>query len=104
LRPVGEEVTLAASAPAKRNRQVERVLIGEGLAILAVILANAAVRFQTGSIAVLSNAIHSLADFANNIVAFIAKRIASAPPVWGHPYGHRKFETLAVFGSTTRLR
>jgi len=82
---------------------VERVLIIEGIANLTVMLAKATVGFQTGSIAVIGDAIHSLADFANNVVAFIATRIASAPPDSEHPYGHRKFETLAVFGIATLL-
>jgi len=88
---------------AKRDRQVERVLVREALANLAVMVAKAVVGFHTGSIAVLGDAVHSLADFANNIVAFIATRIASAPPDQDHPYGHRKFETLAVFGIATLL-
>jgi cation diffusion facilitator family transporter len=94
---------VAASAPANRDRLVERVLIREALANLAVMFAKALVGFHTGSIAVLSDAVHSLADFANNIVAFIATRIASTPPDQDHPYGHRKFETLAVFGIATLL-
>ena len=88
---------------AKRDRQVERVLIREALANLAVMFAKATVGFHSGSIAVLGDAVHSLADLANNIVAFIATRIASAPPDSDHPYGHRKFETLAVFGIATLL-
>jgi cation diffusion facilitator family transporter len=88
---------------AKRDQQVERVLVREALANLAVMLAKALVGFHTGSIAVIGDAVHSLADFANNIVAFIATRIASAPPDQDHPYGHRKFETLAVFGIATLL-
>lgn len=79
------------------------MLIGEGLANLAVMLVKATVGFHTGSIAVIGDAIHSLADFANNVVAFIATRIASAPPDPEHPYGHRKFETLAVFVIATFL-
>ena len=94
---------MVAAERAKRDRQVERVLIGEALANLAVMFAKAAVGLQTGSIAVLGDAVHSLADFANNIVAFIATRIAGAPPDQDHPYGHRKFETLAVFGIATLL-
>lgn len=94
---------MARSAPAQRDRQVERVLFGEGIANLAVMSAKAAVGLQTGSIAILGDAIHSLADFANNVVAFVATRIASAPPDREHPYGHRKFETLAVFGIATLL-
>jgi cation diffusion facilitator family transporter len=94
---------VVASERAKRDRQVERVLVGEAIANLAVMFAKALVGFHTGSIAVLGDAVHSLADFANNIVAFIATRIASAPPDSDHPYGHRKFETLAVFGIATLL-
>jgi cation diffusion facilitator family transporter len=94
---------VAASAPTKRDRQVERVLVREALANLAVMFAKATVGFHTGSIAILGDAVHSLADFANNLVAFVATRIASAPPDLEHPYGHRKFETLAVFGIATLL-
>jgi cation diffusion facilitator family transporter len=94
---------MAASAPENRDRQVERVLITEGIANLLVMLVKAAVGLHTGSIAIIGDAIHSLADFANNAVAFIATRIASAPPDPEHPYGHRKFETLAVFAIATLL-
>jgi cation diffusion facilitator family transporter len=94
---------VAASKRAKRDQQVERVLVREALANLVVMFAKALVGFHTGSIAVIGDAVHSLADFANNIVAFIATRIASAPPDQDHPYGHRKFETLAVFGIATLL-
>jgi cation diffusion facilitator family transporter len=94
---------VAASERVKRDRQVERVLVREALANLAVMCAKAVVGFHTGSIAVLGDAVHSLADFANNIVAFVAARIASEPPDQDHPYGHKKFETLAVFGIATLL-
>jgi len=94
---------VASPAPVDRDRQIERVLVSEGLANLAVMVAKATVGFQTGSVAVIGDAIHSLADFANNLVAFVATRIASAPPDSEHPYGHRKFETLAVFGIATLL-
>ena len=94
---------MASPAPVDRDRQIERVLVSEGLANLAVMVAKATVGFQTGSVAVIGDAIHSLADFANNLVAFVAARIASAPPDSEHPYGHRKFETLAVFGIATLL-
>jgi cation diffusion facilitator family transporter len=94
---------VASVAPVNRDRKIERVLIVEGIANLAVMAAKATVGFHTGSIAVIGDAIHSLADFANNVVAFFATRIASAPPDPEHPYGHRKFETLAVFGIATLL-
>ena len=94
---------MVAADRSKRDQQVERVLVLEALANLAVMFVKAVVGIQSGSIAVLGDAVHSLADFANNVVAFIATRIASAPPDLDHPYGHRKFETLAVFGIATLL-
>ena len=86
-----------------RDRQIRRVLLVEGACNLTVMVAKASVGISTGSVAVLSDAIHSLADLANNGVALLAARAAAAPPDREHPYGHQKFETLAVFGLATLL-
>jgi cation diffusion facilitator family transporter len=80
------------------DRTVRRVLLWEALANVAVLLVKTVVGVATGSAAVLSDAIHSVADLANNGVALLAVRLAGTPPDREHPYGHRKFETLAVFG------
>lgn len=85
------------------ERQVRRVLLIEGACNLAVVLAKAAVGLATGSLALLGDATHSLADLANNVVALVVVRIAAAPPDREHPYGHQKFETLAVFGLAVLL-
>lgn len=85
------------------QRQVRRVLLIEGSCNFAVVLAKVAVGLSTGSLAVIGDAIHSLADLANNVVALVVVRIAAAPPDREHPYGHRKFETLAVFGLAVLL-
>jgi cation diffusion facilitator family transporter len=82
---------------------VRRVLWIEGTANLSVLVVKAVVGFSTGSMAVLGDAVHSLADLANNGVALFVVDAASAPPDREHPYGHRKFETLAVFGLATLL-
>ncbi|MDH5258972.1 MAG: cation diffusion facilitator family transporter [Gammaproteobacteria bacterium] len=55
------------------------------------------VGLTTGSLAIIGDAVHSLTDVVNNIVAWVVTRLASLPPDREHPYGHRKFETLAVF-------
>lgn len=86
-----------------RERRVRRVLLMEGLANLAVLVAKATVGLTTGSAAILSDAVHSLADLFNNVMAWIAMRLAAAPPDREHPYGHRKYEPLAVFALATLL-
>jgi cation diffusion facilitator family transporter len=49
-------------------------------------------------VSVLSDGYHSLTDTASNVVGIIGVRIAGAPPDDDHPYGHRKFETMASLG------
>lgn len=85
------------------DARVRRVLLVEGACNLAVLVAKASVGFATGSLALLGDAIHSLADLANNVVALFVVKIAAEPPDREHPYGHQKFETLAVFGLATLL-
>lgn len=88
---------------AQRDRQVRRVILMEGAANLVVLLGKLFVGFTTGSLAILGDAVHSLTDIANNIVAWIVIRHSSQPADREHPYGHRKFEALAVFGLATLL-
>ena len=86
-----------------RDRKVQRLIIIEGCANLLMLLVKLFVGLSTGSLAVLADAIHSLTDVANNIVAWIVIRLSALPADREHPYGHRKFETLAVFGLATLL-
>ncbi|MCI0505236.1 MAG: cation diffusion facilitator family transporter [Gammaproteobacteria bacterium] len=81
----------------ERHARIQRVIIIEGAANLFVLTAKTIVGFSTGSLAVLGDAIHSLTDLANNVVAWIVIRLSNMPADREHPYGHRKFETLAVF-------
>lgn len=80
-----------------RDKSVARVIVVEGSANLLVLIVKTIVGLSTGSLAVIGDAIHSLTDVANNVVAWIVIRLSNAPADHEHPYGHRKFETLAVF-------
>jgi cation diffusion facilitator family transporter len=91
------------AASSDRDRQVRRVILIEGLANLSVLLLKTWVGATTGSMAVLGDALHSLTDVANNVVAWVVIRISAKPPDRNHPYGHRKFEGLAVFILATLL-
>ena len=88
----------SAISRTENRRAIQRVILIEGLANLLVLLLKLIVGLTTGSLAVLGDAIHSLSDAANNVVAWFVIRLASEPADREHPYGHRKFETLAVFG------
>ena len=50
----------------------------------------------TGSIAVLTEAIHSAIDLLASMVAFVSVRKADVPADADHPYGHEKAENVAA--------
>ena len=50
----------------------------------------------TGSLAIATDAIHSLVDGASNVIGLFVVGIARRPPDEGHPYGHRKVEIVAA--------
>ena len=87
----------------QRDKDIQRIIVIEGLANLVVLSAKAVVGVSTGSLAILGDAIHSLTDVINNVVAWLVIKVSSSPPDREHPYGHRKFETLAVFFLATLL-
>lgn len=50
----------------------------------------------TGSVALLTEALHSSIDLIASIVAFVSVRKADEPADADHPYGHEKIESLAA--------
>jgi cation diffusion facilitator family transporter len=80
---------------ADRYSAVSRVLFRVLVLNLVVAVAKIALGYLTGAISVLSDGFHSLTDTASNVVAMVGVKIAQQPPDVDHPYGHRKFETMA---------
>ena len=75
---------------AKVNAARLSVLSNTALLVLKLI-----VGIHIGSIAVLSEAIHSAIDLVASMIAFFAVRAADAPPDKDHPFGHGKIESLS---------
>ncbi|MGH2593563.1 MAG: cation-efflux pump [Anaerolineae bacterium] len=80
------------------HSSVRRVLIE----VLLINALAAAIKFfvgaMSGSIAVLADAFNSLTDSTSNVIGLLGIRAASDPPDADHPYGHRRYETLATLG------
>jgi cation diffusion facilitator family transporter len=81
-----------------RYREVTRVLTRVLFLNLAVAAAKITLGYATGAVSILSDGFHSLTDTASNVVGMVGVRIANRPPDENHPYGHRKFETMAAIG------
>ena len=88
----------AALAGTARFAQITSVLRRVLVLNLAVAAAKIALGLATGAISILSDGLHSATDSASNIVGLVGVRLASRPPDEDHPYGHRKFETMASIG------
>ncbi len=77
----------------RRLRQVLWVVLALNwfVALLKVLLG-----MWTRCMVIVADGIHSFSDGASNIVGLVGTSIASHPADRDHPYGHRKFETIAA--------
>lgn len=80
------------------QRAVRRVLIGMMLLNLIVTAIKFFVGALTGSIAVIADAFNALVDSSSNVIGLLGMRAAAEPPDANHPYGRRKYETIATLG------
>jgi cation diffusion facilitator family transporter len=87
---------LSARTEDDRSRQQTRVLVN--VLLLNVLVSGAKIAFGawSGAVSILSDGFHSLTDSVSNVVGLVGVRAAREPADSSHPYGHRKFETLAA--------
>jgi cation diffusion facilitator family transporter len=79
-----------------RYDAVLRVLVRVLFLNLAVAAAKLVFGYATGAVSIISDGFHSLSDAAANVMAIVGLRASRKPPDDDHPYGHRKYETLAA--------
>lgn len=82
----------------ERYADVARVLTRVLVLNLVVAVAKIAFGYASGAISILSDGFHSLTDTASNVVGLVGVYAARRPPDDDHPYGHRKYETVAAVG------
>src|ERR1700756_2800891 len=84
------------------NAQRRTALISV-LAALALVGTKLGVGLATGSLALLSEAVHSGTDLVAALLTFFAVGVAVRPADRGHPYGHGKAEHLAALAEAALL-
>lgn len=65
------------------------------LSNLLLVVAKLVVGFATGSVSVISEAVHSGMDLAAAVIALTAVRVSARPADTGHSYGHGKAENFS---------
>lgn len=73
--------------------RVAALSIASNATLIALKLAAGAI---TGSIAIVTEAVHSMIDLVASVIAFLSVRKADEPADAEHPYGHEKVENLAA--------
>ena len=80
-----------------RNRKSRKVFIAR-FSIFSntfLIIIKVVAGILSGSVSIISEAIHSGMDLMAAVIAFFSVRVSSNPPDDKHPYGHGKFENIS---------
>jgi cation diffusion facilitator family transporter len=90
----GRPLTRTAPPPPEqpRSRPALLSIVSNTLLILLKVVAGVV----TGSVAIITEAVHSAIDLVASLVAYVSIRKADEPADEGHPYGHEKMENLAA--------
>jgi cation diffusion facilitator family transporter len=95
-------VVIEALIPGESREKKRAALLSVGSAVLLVSL-KAFLVIRTGSLGVLSEALHSGLDLIAAIITFLSIRVSDQPADERHPYGHGKFENFSAFVETALL-
>jgi non-canonical purine NTP pyrophosphatase (RdgB/HAM1 family) len=91
--PPGAPVEVEASTDSPRKVRAAALSIASNTTLIVLKLIAGAV---TGSIAIITEAIHSSVDLLASVIAYFSVRKADEPADADHPYGHAKLENLAA--------
>src|ERR1700739_4246518 len=84
----------------QEKRRAARLSIGSATVLVCL---KTFLVWRTGSLGVLSEALHSGLDLVAAVITFLSVRVADLPADSRHPYGHGKFENFSAFLETGLL-
>src|ERR1700685_1852407 len=103
IRATAYNPPMASDALERATREKNlAALASVGSAIVLVSLKTFLV-VRTGSLGVLSEALHSGLDLVAAVITFLSVRVSDQPADERHPYGHGKFENFSAFVETALL-
>ena len=88
-----DQPTFALQSQEPGAKRKERAALWSILASMAITVAKGAAGLATGSLALISDAAHSLLDVAATTITWLAVRAAGKPADEQHQFGHGKFES-----------
>jgi len=93
-------MTSELSGEVREKKQAALLSVGSAIVLVSL---KAFLVLRTGSLGVLSEALHSGLDLVAAVITFLSVRVSDQPADERHPYGHGKFENFSAFVETGLL-
>ena len=78
-----------------REKKIRSVTLWGALLNVVLMILKIVSGLLIRSSALIADGVHSLSDLATDLLILLGARLSSRPPDETHPYGHRKFDTIA---------
>ncbi len=82
----------------EREQSIRSITLWGGLVNFLLLALKIASGLLIHSSALLADGFHSLSDLASDFIVLAGSKISHKPPDETHPYGHKRFETIASLG------
>jgi cation diffusion facilitator family transporter len=96
----GAAQAVAAAGMSREKRMAALGSVGSAVVLVTLKVILAAV---TGSLGILSEALHSILDLISAVITYLSVRVADKPADADHLYGHGKVESFSAFVETGLL-
>jgi cation diffusion facilitator family transporter len=86
----------AAGNPSnEREAKIRSITVWGIFANIFLVIIKIISGIMINSSALIADGFHSLSDLATDFIVLVSARLSSRPPDETHPYGHKKFDTIA---------
>jgi cation diffusion facilitator family transporter len=94
---------MAMQPPTRATQEKRMAALGSVASAVVLVLLKAFLAWVTGSLGILSEALHSMLDLIAAVITYLSVRVADKPADADHLYGHGKVESFSAFVETGLL-
>jgi cation diffusion facilitator family transporter len=99
----GAASAASADLNARATREKKMAALGSVASALVLVTLKVILAAATGSLGILSEALHSILDLVAAVITYLSVRVADKPADAQHLYGHGKVESFSAFVETGLL-
>jgi cation diffusion facilitator family transporter len=95
--------SVAIQPPSRATHEKRMAALGSVASAVVLVILKAFLAWLTGSLGILSEALHSMLDLIAAVITYLSVRVADKPADAEHLYGHGKVESFSAFVETGLL-